>query len=132
MPSPHLRRLFVSAAVVGVTVLAGCGGGEGGGAAPEAAGSGGDIAAGEQAFSTYCIACHGQAGTGTEQGPPLVHVVYEPSHHGDDAFRSAARNGVQPHHWEFGPMPPVAGITDDELDAVIAYLRQLQRDAGIE
>ena len=127
MPSPYLRRLFVSAVLLGAAVLAGCGGGDDGGSA-----AGGDVAAGEQGFSTYCIACHGEAAAGTEQGPPLVHIVYEPSHHPDDAFRSAARNGVQPHHWEFGPMPPVQAIPDDELDAVIAYVRRLQRDAGIE
>ena len=116
----------MSAALAGI-VLAGCGGGGEGGAA-----GGGEVAQGEEAFSTYCIACHGQAGAGTDQGPSLVDIVYEPSHHSDDAFRSAVRNGVVPHHWEFGPMPPVAGISDAEIDAVIAYVRGLQREAGIE
>lgn len=90
------------------------------------------LAMGRQAFETHCISCHGPAGAGTEQGPPLVHVIYEPGHHSDDAFRSAVATGVAPHHWDFGPMPPVPGIDDDELDAVIAYIRDLQRDAGIQ
>ena len=61
-----------------------------------------------------------------------MHIVYEPSHHPDGAFRSAVREGAPPHHWEFGPMPPVPGISDAEIEAVIAYVRQLQREAGIE
>ena len=129
--SPHttarrrstLLRVF---SVVGAfVVLAACGGSEG-----ESGGT--DAAAGQEAFETYCISCHGEAGQGTDQGPPLVHIVYEPSHHGDDAFRAAVANGVTPHHWEFGPMPPVPGISDTEVDAVITYIRGLQREAGIE
>lgn len=96
-------------------------------------GSGATAAAdGQEAFERYCISCHGAEAQGTDQGPPLVHIVYEPSHHSDDAFRSAAREGVTPHHWDFGPMPPVAGISDEEIDAVITYVRGLQREAGIE
>lgn len=87
---------------------------------------------GQAAFERYCISCHGAQAKGTDQGPPLVHIVYEPSHHSDDAFRSAAREGVTPHHWDFGPMPPVEGISDQEIDAVITYIRGLQREAGIE
>ncbi len=79
-----------------------------------------------------CSACHGPQGQGTDQGPPLVHVVYEPSHHPDDAFRQAIAQGAAPHHWDFGPMPPVPDLDDDEVDAVIAYVRDLQREAGIE
>ena len=118
------RRAIQLAATALFVLAAGCGGG---GAAGED-----DLAAGQQAFESYCIACHGAAAAGTDAGPPLVDVIYEPSHHGDDAFRNAARNGVQPHHWEFGPMLPVAGISDAEVDAVIAYVRNLQREAGIE
>ena len=114
-----------------LATLVACGGG-GDAPADGAAEGGAAVAAGQQAFETYCVACHGPQASGTEAGPPLVHLVYEPSHHPDDAFRSAARNGVQPHHWEFGPMPPVPAITDDEIDAVIAYVRDLQQKAGIE
>lgn len=105
-------------------LAAGCGGG--GGDAGDA------VAVGQEAFESHCIACHGAGAAGTDAGPPLVHVIYEPSHHGDDAFRNAARTGVQPHHWDFGPMPPAPAITDPEIDAVIAYVRDLQRRAGIE
>ena len=64
--------------------------------------------------------------------PPLVHRIYEPSHHGDMAFVLAARNGVRAHHWPFGDMPPVGQpLTDGELAAIIAYVRELQRANGI-
>jgi mono/diheme cytochrome c family protein len=119
--SPRLRRL-AAATVLLVTVPA-CQSDDGGGTA---------AASGQEAFETYCISCHGAQARGTDQGPPLVDVIYEPSHHPDEAFRNAARQGVAPHHWDFGPMPPVPGISDAEIDAVIAYVRALQREAGID
>ena len=125
--------------VLVAVALAGCGGGatDGGDAATEDGGDavsegGGDaVSQGEQLFTANCAPCHGLGATGTEQGPPLVHEYYEPSHHSDDAFRSAVANGVQPHHWEFGPMPPVPGVQGEEVEAIIAYVRGLQREAGI-
>jgi cytochrome c5 len=87
---------------------------------------------GEDAFVRFCVRCHGQAALGTDLGPPLVHAVYEPGHHADAAFRLAARRGVRQHHWGFGDMPPVPGITPAEVEAAIGYVRWLQRQAGIE
>jgi mono/diheme cytochrome c family protein len=116
-----MRMLAVVGAFI---VLAACGSGDEGGAT--------DAAAGQEAFETYCITCHGPEGQGTDQGPPLVHIVYEPNHHSDESFRSAVRDGVVAHHWEFGPMPPVPGISESEVEAVIAYVRQIQSEAGIE
>ena len=87
---------------------------------------------GEAAFNENCAVCHGQNAAG--QGgvaPPLVHIIYEPGHHGDAAFVRAARRGVRAHHWPFGDMPPVAGITDDEIGSIVAYVRALQRANGI-
>lgn len=84
--------------------------------------------AGETAFNTYCAACHGKNAAGQDGiAPPLVHVIYEPNHHADQAFYIAARQGVRQHHWPFGNMPPVEGITDDEIGKIVAYLRNLQR-----
>jgi hypothetical protein len=59
-------------------------------------------------------------------------VVYEPNHHSDDAFRFAAANGVQAHHWNYGNMEPVDGLTDAEVDAIIAYVRAVQEREGFE
>ncbi len=47
------------------------------------------------------------------------------------AFLMAARNGVRSHHWKFGDMPPVEGITDAEVKTIVAYVRALQQANGI-
>lgn len=87
---------------------------------------------GQTAFNANCATCHGRNGAGRDgAGPPLVHVIYEPGHHGDQAFHLAAMNGVRAHHWSFGDMPPVEGISMTDLDFIVAYIRALQRTNGI-
>ena len=86
---------------------------------------------GQALFDANCAACHGSAGVGTLQGPPLIHIYYEPNHHADAAFMSAAAVGVRAHHWRFGDMPPVPGLGPAEVDQIIAYVRWLQREAGV-
>jgi mono/diheme cytochrome c family protein len=87
---------------------------------------------GAQAFEAKCAACHGVNAAGRDgMGPPLVHVIYEPNHHGDQAFHLAAMNGVRGHHWPFGNMPAVEGLTTSDVDAIVAYVRVLQRANGI-
>lgn len=86
---------------------------------------------GETKFKANCVRCHGERGIGTSQGPPLVHKIYEPNHHGDAAFQRAAANGVRAHHWQFGDMPKIDGVTPDDVDQIIKYVRWLQRQAGI-
>ncbi|MBO6717346.1 MAG: cytochrome c [Rhizobiaceae bacterium] len=89
-------------------------------------------AAGEAAFNERCAVCHGQNAAGKDGvAPPLVHIIYEPNHHADESFHWAAKQGVRAHHWPFGDMPPVEGITDNELVRIIAYVRALQRANGI-
>jgi mono/diheme cytochrome c family protein len=88
---------------------------------------------GETYFNAVCASCHGTNAAGQDGvAPPLVHRIYEPGHHGDMAFVLAARNGVRAHHWPFGDMPPVEErLTDGELGAIVAYVRELQRANGI-
>lgn len=87
---------------------------------------------GKRAFDAKCAACHGTNAAGNDgSGPPLVHRIYEPNHHGDAAFVRAAQNGVPSHHWPFGNMPPVGGITRAEVLSVVDYIRELQRANGI-
>ena len=86
---------------------------------------------GEELYDTACAVCHGEAGLGTQQGPPLVHIVYEPGHHADAAFLLAAQRGVRAHHWSFGDMPPQPAVTRDEVEAITGYIRFLQREAGV-
>ncbi len=87
---------------------------------------------GKTAFEAVCAACHGINAAGQNGiAPPLVHRIYEPSHHGDGAFWLATQNGVRAHHWRFGDMPPVDGLTRADVGNIVAYIRELQRANGI-
>ena len=87
---------------------------------------------GQLGYEAKCAACHGANAAGQDGvAPPLVHMIYEPSHHGDEAFQRAAELGVRGHHWPFGDMPPVEGITRGDVNMIIAYIRELQRANGI-
>ena len=88
-------------------------------------------ALGYQKYQQMCASCHGKWGAGSKQGPPLMHPFYKPSHHADAAFYRAALNGVKAHHWQFGNMPPVSGITKQDMDAIVPYIRWLQREMGV-
>ncbi|MEY8099164.1 cytochrome c [Falsihalocynthiibacter sp. S25ZX9] len=87
---------------------------------------------GKQVFDAKCSECHGVNAAGQNGvAPPLVHIIYEPGHHSDEAFLNAAQNGVGSHHWDFGNMPPVKGLTRAEILYVATYVRELQRENGI-
>jgi len=86
---------------------------------------------GETKFNAFCSPCHGALAKGTNHGPPLVHKIYEPNHHADMAFQRAAAQGVKSHHWKFGNMPKIEGVTADDVTQIIGYIRWLQRQAGI-
>lgn len=90
-----------------------------------------EFIAGESMYQASCGSCHGPQGTGTVQGPPLVHEIYQPSHHADASFYRAVQLGVAPHHWRYGPMPPVAGLPPEQVQHIVGYVRWLQRQAGI-
>ncbi len=87
--------------------------------------------AGEQLFNANCALCHGQDAAGTTQGPTLIDRIYHPGHHSDFSFRRAVAQGVRQHHWTFGDMLPVATVTADEVEQIICYVRELQRQHGI-
>lgn len=90
-------------------------------------------AMGERGFVARCAVCHGTNAAGRDGiAPPLVHPIYRPGHHADEAFQIAIRNGVRAHHWRFGNMPPVQGVTRAEAATIIAYVRALQRENGID
>ncbi|MGH2399959.1 MAG: c-type cytochrome [bacterium] len=89
------------------------------------------LADGERLFNDNCARCHGTRATGSDTGPPLVHIVYEPNHHADIAFQRAVALGVPAHHWRFGNMPPVPGLDEAAVERITAYVRWLQRKAGI-
>jgi mono/diheme cytochrome c family protein len=88
---------------------------------------------GKRAYDAVCADCHGVNAQGTQGvAPPLVHRIYEPSHHGEMAFLLAAQNGVRAHHWTFGNMPAIEGVTRADVMNIVSYVRALQRANGIE
>jgi len=87
---------------------------------------------GKLAFEAKCAVCHGLNAAGQNGvAPPLVHKIYEPNHHGDESFWIATQNGVTSHHWQFGNMAPVEGLTRGDVKMIVAYIRELQRENGI-
>jgi mono/diheme cytochrome c family protein len=86
---------------------------------------------GKTLFEQNCAACHGANASGTDTGPPLVHNIYNPGHHSDDAFVLAAQNGTRAHHWPYGDMPPVDGVNEAQARAIATYVRELQAANGI-
>jgi mono/diheme cytochrome c family protein len=89
------------------------------------------LSGGEALFNAKCSVCHGIKGAGTEMGPPLVHRIYHPNHHADFSFRRAVSLGVRAHHWPFGDMDKVEGVSADDVELIIKYVRSIQHEAGI-
>ncbi|GIK80606.1 MAG: hypothetical protein BroJett024_17110 [Alphaproteobacteria bacterium] len=86
---------------------------------------------GKSAFDANCASCHGQNAAGTDKGPPLIHDIYNPGHHADEAFFLAAKLGVRRHHWRFGDMPPQPQVSEEQMRAVVRYVREVQAANGI-
>lgn len=117
MEPPDLSDVEANGAIVSVAV-------------PEAFSQEAQI--GQRGFEAVCADCHGLNAAGQNGvAPPLVHITYEPNHHGDGSFLNAVRNGVRAHHWNFGNMPVIEGLTDADVRAITQYIRELQRENGI-
>lgn len=124
------RNLFsLAAAVAALSMgLAACGSDD---TAPTNT-AGSQVERGAEVYAESCASCHGADLRGTDKGPSHLSIVYEPNHHTDDSFRSAIANGAPQHHWNFGDMEPVEGLSDDDVEAVIAYVRAEQERQGFE
>ncbi len=122
-------RLVAVPALAAVIVVA-CGDNTAEEAEPAGSSSTGDL--GAEVYANSCAACHGADLRGTDEGPSQLSIVYEPNHHTDDAYRSAIANGARQHHWSFGDMPPVEGLNDEEVEAVIGFIRSEQQRQGFE
>ncbi len=87
-----------------------------------AAQSSSDLAAGQQLFQGLCSRCHGIDGTGDE-GPnlnrPNLHLAPD-----DAALRVIIRDGLP----DLG-MPRVRRLQDDEITALVVFVRSLGRTA---
>lgn len=90
------------------------------------------LSRGADLYQMNCAACHGADLTGTERGPSHLSVVYAPSHHGDGAFLVAIEVGARAHHWNFGDMPPIEGLTAEDIAAITSFVRSEQELRGLE
>lgn len=90
-----------------------------------------EVQQGRKAWQQHCAACHGKELQGTEQGPPLIHDLYIPSHHSDRTFVKAVTSGVHQHHWEFGDMPPQPQLNQMTTNDLVIYIRFKQRQQGL-
>lgn len=83
-------------------------------------------------YEATCAECHGSDLRGTDKGPSHLSYVYRPNHHADGAFFLAVLRGSTAHHWRFGDMSPVEGLTTEDVEAIVAYVREQQRLEGFE
>ena len=133
MNTTMTSKLQIGICLLGLSLLAACD--SSAPSKPAAVGEGpvpAEFQAGETIFNANCSTCHGKQAAGTDHGPPLAHKVYEPNHHGDEAFKRAAANGVKAHHGEFGNMPKIDAVTPADVDQIVKYVRWQQRQAGIQ
>ena len=72
-------------------------------------------------YGANCASCHGGALEGTDRGPSLVDPIYDELTDAD--IRAAVRNGVEETRWEFGPMPAMGGLSDAQIDEIVAFVR---------
>ena len=80
---------------------------------------------GEKLYLQHCGRCHGKTIGGSTDGPPLIE--YGSAHHSDETFHRAVSNGVKQHHWKYGDMPAVKGISSNEVGSIITFVREVQR-----
>ena len=130
LPRSSARRLALAALslVAAIALVVACGGDDGD-PTPAQTFKGTD---GAVLFREACATCHGADLNGTDKGPPFLDVIYAPGHHADPSFFLAARTGARSHHWNFGNMPPIEGLSDDQIAAIVAFVRSEQRAAGIQ
>jgi mono/diheme cytochrome c family protein len=128
-PGVSVRALALAGVIA--TALAACSGGSASDVNipvqdPDLVSSGADI------YQASCASCHGTDLRGTEKGPSHLSAVYVPNHHSDAAFLLAVRNGSPQHHWRFGDMEPIDGLSDEDIVAITAFVRETQRVEGFE
>jgi hypothetical protein len=82
-------------------------------------------------YGLYCAKCHGKTAQGSDKGPTFITRIYHPGHHGDQAFFKASKQGARGHHFKFGDMKPVKGVTDAQLSSILEYVRAVQKANGV-
>ena len=85
-----------------------------------------DTGQGARIYKTTCIACHGAKGQGVVPGTPDFRDPNGPLSQDDDILFDHIKNGFQ-SPGSMMAMPPKGGnpsLSDDDIRAVIAYLRE--------
>ncbi len=82
---------------------------------------------GEAVYGANCAQCHGADLAGTERGPSLLEPIYAPDQLSDEQFAAAIHDGVDEERWEFGPMPANGSISDEQIEAILTFVRAEQR-----
>jgi mono/diheme cytochrome c family protein len=82
-----------------------------------------ELERGEAVYGGNCAQCHGGDLGGTDRGPSLLEPIYELDRLSDADVADAVRNGVEQRRWSFGPMPANGALTDEQIDAIVAFVR---------
>jgi mono/diheme cytochrome c family protein len=88
---------------------------------------------GEEVFATQCIPCHRLHGGGaSEIGPDLGQPMAATDYMTEVGIRALVRDPKSVRTWPQQQMSafPSGVLPDTDLDALIAYLRQIARERG--
>lgn len=91
----------------------------------------GDAVAGAAVYERSCADCHGAGGIGADDGPALLEARYALPGFDDLSFVTAVVRGVSGDEAEHGGMPRIRGLSEQDLADLLAFVRGLQRDAGL-
>src|SRR5882724_8037909 len=83
------------------------------------------VEAGRQLYNASCTVCHGLEGTVGDRGPALAATRRYVRTSDDDLF-GAIKNGIS------GTLMPPAGLPDNDVWKVVAYIRSLRATASDE
>jgi len=84
----------------------------------------GDAAAGKAVFAKRCVTCHGAAGEGKDAIAKMMKVTLH--HLGSKEVQAKTDAELRKDMTEgTGKMKPVAGMTEEEITNLVAYVRTL-------
>jgi putative heme-binding domain-containing protein len=83
------------------------------------------VASGRQLYNASCTVCHGLEGTAGDRAPALA-ATRRYVRSSDDAIFDAIKNGIP------GTPMPAAGLPDDSVWRIVAYIRSLRARASDE
>ena len=109
--------------------------GTGGGGAADTATTPQLVALGDSIFhgraaGGICFTCHGPDAKGTALAPDLTDATWINIDGSRAAIANIVRTGVLQPKQHPGPMPPFAGFTDRQLQAVAAYVYSLSHPSA--